>query len=469
MTIDMIPDDVLLEIFSFYVDEAEDVDVWHTLVHVCQSWRHVAFVSPRRLNMRLLCTNRRPVRANLDIWPALPIIIRYDGDPMLPAKGADNIIAALEHRHRVCEIVLWGVSSSLSERFAAMTQEPFPALASLHLGSNNEWGPVVPDSFLGGSAPHLRRLWLTNVAFPALRKLLLSTNDLVHLDLLNVPPSAYISPEDMVACLSGMNGLVSLNLKFLSPRSRPDRKIERPPVQKRTVLPTLSLLGFEGASQYLEDLVARIDTPALFTLSITFIGLFSRIPQLYRLITHAERFKPSNRAVMEFYATSIVYLKFIPSNGLELAMRCDSLAGQVSSMAAVCRELSPLFSGVERLDLLIKRRPVFQPMWRQTLDPPEWQELFQPFIAVQGLYVSKKLGPFIARALQALTDERATEVLPRLLYIFLEGFRPSGPVYEATKSFVTARQQSDCPIAVVRWVRELDMYSEFGDWDDDDD
>jgi hypothetical protein len=173
--------------------------------------------------------------------------------------------------------------------------------------------------------------------------------------------------------------------------------------------------------------------------------------------------------VMEFYATSFVYLKFIPSNGLELAMRCDSLAGQVSSMAALCRELSPLFSGVERLDLLIKRRPVFQPAWRHTLDPPEWQELFQPFVAVQGLYVSKKLGPFIARALQALTDERATEVLPRLLYIFLEGFRPSGPVYEATKSFVTARQQSDCPIAVVRWVRELDMYSEFGDWDDDDD
>jgi hypothetical protein len=280
VTIEKVPDDVLLEIFSIYVDEAEDVDAWCTLVHVCQNWRHIAFVSPRRLNMQLLCTNRRPVRAMLDIWPALPIIIRYDGDLMLPAKGADNIIAALEHRHRVCEIVLWGVSSSMSERFAAMTQEPFPVLTSLHLGSNNEWAPVVPDSFLGGSAPRLRRLRLTNVPFPALRKLLLSTSGLVHLDLLNVPHSAYISPEDMVACLSGMSGLVTLNLKFLSSRSRPDRSIQRPPIQTRHVLPALSLLGFQGASEYLEDLVAQIDTPALLTLSITLIGPIFRIPQL---------------------------------------------------------------------------------------------------------------------------------------------------------------------------------------------
>ena len=86
----------------------------------------------------------------------------------------------------------------------------------------------------------------------------------------------------------------------------------------------------------------------------------------------------------------------------------------------------------------------------------------------RGLYVSKKLGPLISPALQAFTDERATEVLPSLLYLFFEGFRPSGRVHEATKPFVTARQQSGFPVAVLRWVRELDGYSEFGDWEVDD-
>ena len=467
-----IPDDVLLEIFSFYVEaeagdvNADDMNGWHTLVHVCQSWRHVVFASPRRLNLRLLCTNRRPVKEMLDIWPMnLPIIIRYNSSPLFPAKGADNIIAALEHRDRVCEIALWGVSSSLSERFAAMTREPFPALTSLLLGSNNEWAPTIPDSFLAGSAPRLRRLWLVNTPFPALRKLLMSTSDLVHLDLLNIPYSAYISPETMVTCLSGMPGIQTLNFKFLSSRSRPDPMRQRPPVLTRTVLPALTLLGFQGASEYLEDFVAQINTPLLTTLSVTFLGLVFHIPQLCQFIGCAEKLKPSNRATVGFYV-AIVCFKFVPSSGFELAIKCDNCPGQVSSMAVVCRELSPLLTRVERLELL--GRPALRPVWQDITDPMEWQELFYPFIAVQSLHVSKKLGPLIAPALQALTGERVTEVLPRLLYIFYEGFRPSGPVHEATKPFVTARQQSSLPVAVLRWVRELDMYSEFGDWDVDD-
>ena len=466
VSIDVIPDDVLLEIFSFYVDETEDLNGWHTLVHVCQSWRNVVFASPRRLNLRLLCTNRRPVKEMLHIWPTtLPIIIRYHTSPLFPAKGSDNITAALEHRDRVREIALWGISSSLLERVAAMTREPFPALTSLLLRSNNEWNPVVPDLLLSGSAPRLRRLWLANIPFPALQKLLMSTSDLVYLDLLNIPHSAYISPETVVTCLSGMPGLKTLNLKFLSSRSRPDRMRQSSPVVTRTVLPVLTLLGFQGASEYLEDFVGQITTPVLTDLSVTFLGLVPHIPRFYEFVSRTSKLKLSNRATVGFYV-AVVCLKFVPSSGFELAIKCDNLPEQVSSMAAVCRELSPLLSHVERLDLL--GRLASLPVWQRLMDPMQWQELFHPFIDVQSLHVSKKLGLLIAPALQALTGERVTEVLPRLLYIFYEGFRPSGPVHEATKPFVTARQQSSLPVAVLRWVRELDMYSEFGDWDADD-
>jgi hypothetical protein len=159
-----------------------------------------------------------------------------------------------------------------------MTREPFPALTSLRLGSNTEWAPAIPNSFLCGSAPRLQKLWLTNIPFLALPKLLMSVSDLVHLDLLSIPHSTYISPEAMVTCLSGMPALESLNLKFLSPQSRPDGMRQRPPVLTHTVLPFLTSLGFQGTSKYLEDFVAQIDTPILAKLSIMFLGHVFHIP-----------------------------------------------------------------------------------------------------------------------------------------------------------------------------------------------
>ena len=82
--IDMLPDDVLLEIFdSFRKNHDPDsspfipVWIWQTLVQVCQRWRQIVFASPRRLDLQLLCTNGTPVRENLDCWPPFPIVLHY--------------------------------------------------------------------------------------------------------------------------------------------------------------------------------------------------------------------------------------------------------------------------------------------------------------------------------------------------------------------------------------------------------
>jgi hypothetical protein len=40
--IDVLPDDVLLEIFDFYMEKTK-VDAWHLLVHVCRRWRCLCF------------------------------------------------------------------------------------------------------------------------------------------------------------------------------------------------------------------------------------------------------------------------------------------------------------------------------------------------------------------------------------------------------------------------------------------
>src|SRR5216683_7810720 len=97
VSINILPDDVLLEIFDLYMIlpqrypyDDEQVDAWHKLVHVCQRWRHVVFNSPRRLDLRLRCTDRTLVTNMLDIWPALPIVI--SAVCSLPASGVTNII-----------------------------------------------------------------------------------------------------------------------------------------------------------------------------------------------------------------------------------------------------------------------------------------------------------------------------------------------------------------------------------------
>jgi hypothetical protein len=144
---------------------------------------------------------------------------------------------------------------------AAEMRVPFPELTYLRLWSNGRSTPDLPDSFLGGSAPRLRTLKLCNISFPALPNLLLSASDLVYLSLRGVPHSGYISPEAMVAGLSSLSRLKSLSLGFQSRLSRPDQP--SPPPQTRVVLPALTDLSFQGMIDYLEDFLARIDTPVL--------------------------------------------------------------------------------------------------------------------------------------------------------------------------------------------------------------
>jgi len=97
----MLPDVPLLEIFDCYVNQAREEDpfniqAWHTLVHVYRKWRIIVLGSPLRLDLRLFCTGKTPVKETLAVWPPLPIVILQYGRP----TQMDNIIVALEHKDR---------------------------------------------------------------------------------------------------------------------------------------------------------------------------------------------------------------------------------------------------------------------------------------------------------------------------------------------------------------------------------
>ena len=101
----------------------------------------------------------------------------------------------LGESNRVCQVLLLNLTGGQLENVLAAMQVPFPELTYLRLSSDYETLPVIPDSFLGGSAQSLRILDLDGISFPGFPKLLLSANHLVHLRLSDVPHFVTFHPK----------------------------------------------------------------------------------------------------------------------------------------------------------------------------------------------------------------------------------------------------------------------------------
>ncbi|KAI0298236.1 hypothetical protein BC826DRAFT_120652 [Russula brevipes] len=357
----------------------------------------------------------------------------------------DDVIAALEHRDRVHQISLGPVPNPIWETLAAAMQVPLPELTSLWLWSQDISVPVLPDSFLGGSAPRLQALTLRGIPFPAMRNLLLSATDLVYLDLRSLPHSGYISPASMVACLSSLNRLGTLWFGFQSPRSRPDQP--SPPRQTRAVLPALSHLSFEGMGDYSEDFLARIDTPILNRLyMVFFMDLVFAVPHFKQFVGRAEGLNPSQAAKLRF-DIRFIRLELEQPYGLAFEVRCDRIDWQLDSMARVCGQLSPFFSSIERFDLVCDGISP-ETEGKDDMETTQFLAIFRSFTAIRSLYVTETFVPFIAPALQELVAESMSEVLPSLRDLFLERPPIFGSVQEGIQTFIEARRISGQPVTV---------------------
>ena len=457
----MLPDDILLGIFYFYVDENKHREVWYTLAHVCQRWRCIVSAFPRRLNLRLLCKDTtRWVMEMLDIWPTLPVVIQAHFFPTEQgADGAENVIAAMKHRGRVCEIVLQGVPSLLleSERFAAVTQAPFPVLTHLDLQSDADRAPVLSNSFLDGSTPRLRTLRLRSILFPSLGKLLLLATNLIELWLSDIPHSGYISPETMVTCLSTLTRLESLYLGFHSHRSRPERATRHPPPPTRTLLRALTNFQFKGVSEYLEDIAVRIDAPLLHVVQITFFNqLVFDVSQFSKFIGRTEKLRTLDRADLFFRYRSVWMGLYPPTNPgadrtlLAIGVLCGELEWQVSALTQVCNLSLPLLSTLGCLDInIFGFESLGRGNWRHHMESAQWAELLQSFSAVKSLHIHENMG-FVCMALGDLAGAAGViDILPVLQTIFMghqTGF--SGWNSHDLKRFTAARQSSGHPVTI---------------------
>ncbi|KAN0120595.1 hypothetical protein V8E52_004422 [Russula decolorans] len=456
ITINMLPDDVLIDIFDFLLRKNQGAQEWVTLVHVCRRWRSVVFQSPLRLNLRLVCTPKTRVRDTLDIWPHFPLIV-HDDNPNFDddTTGLDNIVAALENDDRVCQIDLEWISSPEWEYLtdSAAMRKPFPELTDLLLSMDkDESRPILPESFLGGTAPRLRSLRVFNVPFPGLPKLLLSATHIVDLHLSGIPHSGYIPPETMATTLSALTSLELLSLEFRYPPSRPALGSRRPPPLTHSILPSLTEFEFKGTSEYLEVILARIDTPRLNELEITFFNqIIFDTPHLFQFISRRPTLRAPKHGHIAFYSTAIVveFSSHTDDYGvLIVRIPCTASEWQLSCFAQFFTSSLPPVSTLEDLYIVEECPP---PRWQDDVENSLWLDLLRPFVTVKNLYLSDQFVPRIAPALQELVGGRTTEVLPTLENIFSRVFQPSGPIHKGVERFVAARRLTSHPVAVSLW------------------
>jgi hypothetical protein len=452
----MLPDVALLKIFDIYGDDASDfekryyeqIEAWHTLVHVCRKWRTVVFGSPLRLNLRLHCRARTPVRKTLDVWPPFPIIV-WENDE--ESWDADNIVAALNHSDRIHKFHLSNIRSSQLKKVLGAMRQPFPALTSLQLHSRDETMPVVPGLLLDALAPRLETLGLSGIPLPGLPKLLLSATHLVSLCLGRIPHFGYFQPEAIVTFLSVLTRLKWLRLEFESPRCHPNRR--RLPPRTRTLLPVLTLFQFKGVGEYLEDFVARIDAPLLGYLDITFFHqLIFDTPQLAQFISRTPELKAGDSAHVRFSDQDVsveLYWDGPGIKGIKLGVSCGHSDWQLSSLAQIFNSSFPQAFILVVAHLFIRSN--VSPMHWQDVEGNQWLELLHPFTSVKNFHVFSELMPSIAPALQELVREGVAEVLPALQNLFLAGPIPSGPAQEAIAHFVAARELAGNPVGISTW------------------
>jgi hypothetical protein len=349
----------------------------------------------------------------LDVWPPFPIEIGSSG-------LGDNIMAALEHHDRICEINL-DLTYSEYERLATVMQNPFPALTSLRLGKALfEHMPVLPDTFLGVSAPRLRSLLWGSLAFPKLPQLLLSFNDLSKLYLQGIPNHGYISPDAMVTGLSALTKLKYLCLDFDFEETV---VFQPPPPLTCVLLPALTQFEFRGTNEYWEDLLARIDVPRLETLTIMFK---QRALDIRPTISRSQMLGLFDYAGVTSSICEVDIKLYRPEEtdpSLRLGVVEEALGQQVSSIAQMCTQALTLLSSVTELCILGDR--VISPSELDDLedlwDNRVWLEHSHPFTAVQTLHLSGKIQPSIVSSLRGHIGESVTEVLPELQDLYLHG------------------------------------------------
>ncbi|KAI9433425.1 hypothetical protein F5148DRAFT_106677 [Russula earlei] len=204
-----------------------------------------------------------------------------------------------------------------------------------------------------------------------------------------------------------MSRLEYLCVEFESPRYPESR---HPLSLTRSVLSSLTKLVFEGAHQYLEDLLVQIEAPLLGQLKIRFfMDPHFVVPQLHELISYAESFKKCHEATLYISDHEINFRAFretrdTRSPELFLNIRGGELTQRFSSFAQVFNSSLSLLSTLEQLNFLDDSTQCY----KNGIETTQWLQVLALFTSVTDLCLDYRLKPHICRVLEELIEESPT-------------------------------------------------------------
>jgi hypothetical protein len=448
----MLNNDVLLNIFNVFRLDIRDEDEffpswglqrwWYKLARVSRRWRYIILSSPVQLDIHLLCTYGVPVADMLAHSLPLPLTVFYFlVYREMTAEDEEGVRLALSLRHRVRRIALATSALKLGKFMTAIDGE-FPSLERMYIQSQSEDSSEIVFPQAGTiQAPNLRHIWATSIGSPPLT----CTADLVHLELIDIPTSAYFPPSYILTRILLMPQLEALKIHFRSPPPNGDveKQVSNTPVTAHPLL-HLHTLSFRGISDYLQGIITRISAPHVSTLNIHFFNqaIAFNIPWLLQF-TESLLF----RVIKLDFKDEAFTLIADPYRSRPLCVQviCRRFDWQVSYAIEILGSLSPILSAVEKLALshVEEYQSSESP---NEVDRTQWHELFKPFNNVKTLLVPSTLARGLSHSLCSEGGESPIELLPNLLELRCLGGRDMDAVFAP---FIIAREAAGHPVRLV--------------------
>ena len=475
LSINSLPDEVLLDIFDSYRQSSSPYDEewrkkfgWLNLAHVCRRWRAAVLASSSRLDLTITVGPRKPDHIQTVLSSPLPIFLEYQCwfEDDITGSALWRMRAALRQRDRVRGISFGGQTVSY-ETFIRETNFHFPALESLMLGFSVAYELDIPDTFLKGPdqshlrLQRLRRLELYGASLVTVSGLLLSATALTDLTLHVIAP--VIDPSQgtfFPFCLQSMQCLRSLHLTF--PDDLREFQSQHWHSTPKDIVPLLKLthVYYFGPIILLNDLMSGLSAPSLQDVYIILCDS-NLLP-----ILHLPRFIDGLR---EQYRTVNVIFNRGSSDDFCLSLLTHS--GNIDHLKPSFRLLTNHFpesiepiasSGTSYTTLATAEELAL--FFHDATMVTEWQHNFplRDFLRLFRSVKVLRLEPFVPEVALSLQQDDGEALLPILEQIELSvpPILPSteGPDEEyqrrtaaelaAFEPFVSAREQTGYPVKI---------------------
>ncbi len=468
---------------------------WQTLVQVCKRWQETIYASPRYLHLFLYFSNGDFIAETLDRWSQLPLAISYSiADEC--CGGNHGLYDLLAQRDRIRRIRLFTTRLE-TDCIAETMEQQYPHLTHLDLIAALTLGPwnlpyIFLGRFLGGSAPSLQHLCVDNFNYEGLLSLLSSAPNLVSLQIKNIHPTCYVSPEEMVRALARLTKLRDLCIEF-SRRAiyefRKAKDSQRPhsPFLVRVIFPALTKFKI-GHNEYSNDLMALIDAPRLEDLSVKYTQRERHDAEevinagnLSQFISRTPTFKQFRRVELTV-GRHITRVNFdLPCGKFQQARLSLAVSGNrgnwltpftdpARDMMHVLGQLTIMLSDVQHLSIKgmgsedKERQLETHGLRNVDLAGVNWLPLFRSLPAVEVVHVAWTLAKYISRAFRDLPEHLVAAMLPALqvLKLDVQDWRHKGKLMAYTERFLSLRQRSGHPVVIVnsqdQFVESLSPY-----------